>query len=1823
MRQTRRDIKMQQLDDDFEIMWEAGKSLNERKSLYEPNAIEQDSRLKVRQHRDLIRKFYAVSDQERKLCMNYSEDPNLMIHAMVSKFRLAGYDTDLSGKIPHEVWKLLLLSYLKGHRIVHRNIVLRGTKKLVNEVHRPALPGVRIRKIIVKLFLISQANIPLYRHINALSGDWIEVAEPQSADLILSSLTTLGILIFLYKTYVQLNRAGGRISTLLSTCEDKIDKIEELSDGAQKMMESISKLATTAEGMAPAISKTASSIEDSVEKLTPKITKVTEAVNNSAVIALGFRVPKILQGAIDLVDRAYNYVKDFVIKYITTEHVQVVVTAALVVSVVYAAAVYLPALFDQSDHRRIVYKYAMSKISPDIVDAQGDDEDDEPEQTALKWFGRAMLSLSEAPQLFNQWWKAFGAQASTFNSIYLMMERMTKLIVPCFEWIYEKVMHQPWNSAKTDVQCVQASIESLTGYANQLAQGLPLTTMIAQGVVEEYQKLQKYSLLLSKLQDQSMASMVIRTLAVNLDLYGKCSSFFSHQVTRPMPMWIHLAGKPGVGKTTLKDILLQMIHMQVLGKAYDSHSVFDRKVANDFWDGYNNQPIVVYDDLLQRQEPKDARAAESLELIYGVNTNPYHLHMSAISEKQVKYFTSQVIISTSNVDNTYLPTNLGLTDEGALYRRMAMKFLVSKKDNFVEDPNDDIWQDACKRYHIAWIHDANRLDARPIELVDFPKVFSKMWNQKQDFHAKMSKPMDFGKYTENFKCQAQMAGSDDEEEMETATVVTDSDTDSYDDYVKEFHQQQKPDARQKQHSMDGSDEFIMKDLPVTQDQRDAFNLEAQKTELYVMNYIRDLIKNDQKRDETEVNDMIDKAYAYLNNIWNALDFEQWKLWHLITDQQMKLVSSFEKHRYKLPQNHKIDMLHQFSAFGKSLHRMALDNLIEDSTYEHQQKSQEKQQGYWKDVPRKGPMAGAVFGTAYRLLNSPVGIQQTGKALFIIAILTGLAGIVLGLIIRGVMALYNSLFGPTGVISQSLDPRSERRHQKALMKKVKGKAGYKVPKTINQKKVITAAQMDEGMASLISRVASNTEYVGFEAEGKMLRQHILFVTGTSAFTASHVFLATKIKRLFFFWGLATEKMDGGFWVSENDYKVTLFDDTDLCRIDFVEGIMPLKKDLTRHIPERTVEDEVTGQQVSRISFTPDGHYFLERAQGAAVKEGCCSTTTSGWQKEFDLTYRIPGIQGKSGDCGLAYFAQRMEKKLRFLHVAGSGNDSWAAPLYQDYLPKNNTVICQSSLGDPIFPRKSGLSFSYSTEKSKYDGMKVVGKLNKNIYLNQNSDLVPSIVQQPISWNGIWVEPPYKVEKVPTKMKRFFKKDQEGNLILVDPLANGMSRLKGRIAPERVQFVDDDWKGVFDHVNWNNIVQPLTTTQAVLGVEGDEFLGPMDTSTSSSLGFQERGVTLRDLIGVEEDGTRYIKEELTDYVLDQELAVEREEIPPYMGTVAVKSELKLEGKEEKPRIFVNGEKGNMIRSKKYLGPIFKEICQDGTKGDVAVGINPHGWGWTAMFRQMGDDQLIIATDAVAWDFNLRYYIATGFYHQLDKRMKAAKGRSANLNFWLRQIKAILDTVLVPWVILGDVVLAYLGMPSGSFVTAILNSIGNSVMGRAAYRLKAQPIIKKTFDEVCKQKCFGDDLFLRIFQQYLHIWNSNTLAKACLELYGLELTTILKNGTQMKDALTFKVDTWDPEAAQFLKRQFRYENGIVYPILDPVSIRSMVLWIRPTKVMTDNMLLKQNIETAMREWAYYGEEKYNEEWGKLQPYYQQVACSGMLPFTFVDLRTAVVTY
>ncbi len=166
-------------------------------------------------------------------------------------------------------------------------------------------------------------------------------------------------------------------------------------------------------------------------------------------------------------------------------------------------------------------------------------------------------------------------------------------------------------------------------------------------------------------------------LRVLLDIQKELSDIrYSQGGARQEPTILLLEGPPGTKKTVWSRLFAATLVRILRKDIKDTDSEIYVKPSGDYWSQYKNQLITCFDDFGQvRDSLGDPR--EKGDLINMYNSAPFPLNMNENEDKGKTYFTSQFVIMTANESWHESPSILS---KGALTRRIDLRITVKCKE---------------------------------------------------------------------------------------------------------------------------------------------------------------------------------------------------------------------------------------------------------------------------------------------------------------------------------------------------------------------------------------------------------------------------------------------------------------------------------------------------------------------------------------------------------------------------------------------------------------------------------------------------------------------------------------------------------------------------------------------------------------------------------------------------------------------------------------------------------------------------------------------------------------------------------------------------------------------------------------------------------------------------------------------------------------------------------------------------------------------------------------------------------------------------------------
>jgi hypothetical protein len=301
-----------------------------------------------------------------------------------------------------------------------------------------------------------------------------------------------------------------------------------------------------------------------------------------------------------------------------------------------------------------------------------------------------LVAQMSAPDEFLSWVKKFNIMKQAVQS----GEYLSKLLVDVFYKVYFFVTGSPFVTTESEAN-VNKALNWLKRWHEDNIKFDRTTDLAASmsqchRVVELYKEgIQIQEALTEKGYKETYIPTFSKALSELADVARECEFFIKNASTRPVPLWIHMVGEASRGKSALTQILCHDIwqyYTEFIIKRpapYNANLRYERNPIEAFWSGYAHQFFTCIDDIFQLDDA-EVRSRTATDLIHMVNCNPYNLNMGDLKDKGKTMFDSMVVLTNDN--SISLPKNVHIQNVDAFKGR---RDFVLKVDVYKKYWNDD------------------------------------------------------------------------------------------------------------------------------------------------------------------------------------------------------------------------------------------------------------------------------------------------------------------------------------------------------------------------------------------------------------------------------------------------------------------------------------------------------------------------------------------------------------------------------------------------------------------------------------------------------------------------------------------------------------------------------------------------------------------------------------------------------------------------------------------------------------------------------------------------------------------------------------------------------------------------------------------------------------------------------------------------------------------------------------------------------------------------------------------------------------------------------
>lgn len=392
-----------------------------------------------------------------------------------------------------------------------------------------------------------------------------------------------------------------------------------------------------------------------------------------------------------------------------------------------------------------------------------------------------------------------------------------------------------------------------------------------------------------------------------------------------------------------------------------------------------------------------------------------------------------------------------------------------------------------------------------------------------------------------------------------------------------------------------------------------------------------------------------------------------------------------------------------------------------------------------------------------------------------------------------------------------------------------------------------------------------------------------------------------------------------------------------------------------------------------------------------------------------------------------------------------------------------------------------------------------------------------------------------------------------------------------------FFEDICVNLGDKVNQ---LQVYTQDVALNGVDGVTFVDMLNTSTSAGNPFKK---SKKHFITLTQTGKI---ESLDPLITDRIKQIE----DCYDNGIRFHPQFCGHSKDEalpwrkvhagKTRIFTGGEFAWSVVVRRYLLSHIRLIQNNPYAFEAMPGIVAQSkeWGTLHKYLTKFGEHKIIAGDYGKFDKKMAAAFILSAFRILERLAKRAGWPDSDLQY----IRCIANDTAFPSIDFNGDLIEIQGNPSGHPLTVIINCLVNSLYMRYAFKhISHKPL--KHFRKYVNLATYGDDNIMGVSDDCPDF--NHTRISVIMKLIGVDYTMAEKEAQS--------IPYIHINDSSFLKRKFVYDSdaeAIVCP-LDHASIDKMLTARLDEGVLDSRAHSICVIETALREYFFYGKEKFED--------------------------------
>jgi hypothetical protein len=611
--------------------------------------------------------------------------------------------------------------------------------------------------------------------------------------------------------------------------------------------------------------------------------------------------------------------------------------------------------------------------------------------------------------------------------------------------------------------------------------------------------------------------------------------------------------------------------------------------------------------------------------------------------------------------------------------------------------------------------------------------------------------------------------------------------------------------------------------------------------------------------------------------------------------------------------------------------------------------------------------------------------------------------------------------------------------------------------------------------------------------------------------------------------------------------------DAVLLDLNHTTVPMGRDnFAKFISEKHIHLFQNGDVASIVSNTPVGNKLERNVFSVPLRiiENAVYwyTNTRVLRCAVGFCYNAPT---RSGDCGAPIIVHNaaIPGKILGIHLYGGvAVESGGSLITCEMLER---VIKVPEVCIPDLP----VVFTPNPVEATNKSVQVLGYVQKGVFVPRDTAFVES------EYCGLF----------PTKYPSP-KSDPE-----IDPLLLGVAQFGAAPVSVIIPYENEIKEHLLNHLPTEKA--KIFDCEEAIGAQGG--MQPIDLTTSPGYPYVLNGKSKRAFID-NTDGVYTYRDPVFKKFVQEYCDSWRTTIFPVVWLMSLKDELIKPGKSA--RVFEYAPIEYVIACRVYFGSWISSMHSNPNKFMSSVGIFPESKQWTEMFRTLFNvSDVGFDSDVSKWDKHLRAcvmflaLIVINEWYKINDSTWQIGDDYARHNIFCAMIHG--------YCLAGNLLFRkFFGMFSGFVLTALLNTLSNMIQHFVWFLLKVplQYRCLSHYSQLVVTFIYGDDDLNAVSRSVVDFLNRESMAQVFHTYFGMIVTSSAKSGEMTQFDSLYSL--------QYLKRGTR-KDGIVYkPLLDELSLTSMISFIRKSKYCRQSEQLFINEDVFLRFAYFYGPTYFN---------------------------------